>query len=52
MRAIAILLVLISAIISILRIRGLIHWDLGLGRWPILIVAIALLFAARRKEKQ
>jgi uncharacterized membrane protein len=52
MRSIAIALVLISVSISILRIRDVINWDLGIGRWPILIVAIGLLLAARRKEKQ
>ena len=52
MRSIAIALVLVSVSISILRVRGAINWDLGIGRWPILIVAIGLLLAARRKEKQ
>lgn len=52
MRAIAIGLVLISVVASFLRLRGLIHWDLGIGRWPVLIVAVALLLAARRKEKR
>ena len=50
MRAIAIGLVLISATITILRMTGFINWDLGYGRLPILVVAIALLLIARRKE--
>lgn len=50
MRSIAIALVLISLCVSFLRLQGLIHWDLGVGRWPVLIIAIALLLAARRKE--
>lgn len=51
LRAIAIVLVLVSASISLLKIQGVINWDLGIGRWPILIIAVGLLLAARRKEK-
>lgn len=52
LRAIAIVLVLVSASISLLiKIQGVINWDLGMGRWPILIIAVGLLLAARRKEK-
>lgn len=51
MRAIAIGMVLVSVSISFLRIRGVITWDLGVGRWPVLIAAIGLLLAAKRKEK-
>ena len=51
LRAIAIVLVLVSASISLLKIQGVINCDLGIGRWPILIIAVGLLLAARRKEK-
>lgn len=52
MRVIAIGLAIISVTISILRMNGVIDWDLGVGRVPLLIAAIALLLMARRGDKQ
>lgn len=51
LRAIAIGLLLFSVALTVLRITGKTNWDLGMARLPVLVVAIALLLVARRREK-
>lgn len=48
LRLIAIVLVLSSLTITLLRRGGVINWDLGAARYIILVIAIALLLLARR----
>lgn len=49
LRAIAIILLLISVTLTILRLTGVTTWDLGVARPMVLIIAIILLLLARRK---
>lgn len=49
LRAIAIILLLISVTLTILRLTGVTTWDLGVARPVVLIIAIILLLLARRK---
>ena len=48
LRLLAIVLVLFSLTITLLRMGGAINWDLGVARYVILIIALALLLLARR----
>ena len=50
LRLIAIGLVLFSLTITLLRMGGVINWDLGAARYVIFIVAVALLLFARRSR--
>jgi hypothetical protein len=50
LRLIAIGLVLFSLTITLLRLGGVINWDLGVARYAIFIIAIALLLLARRTQ--
>jgi hypothetical protein len=52
LRAIAIVLLLISVTLTTLRLTGVTTWDLGAGRLVIAIIAIILLLLARRKQTQ
>lgn len=52
LRLIAIALVLFSLTITLLRISGAINWDLGIGRYVILAIALALLLLARRGTRR
>ena len=48
LRGLAIGLILFSLTITLLRMGGVINWDLGAARYVIFIVAVALLLFARR----
>jgi hypothetical protein len=50
LRAIAIVLLLISVTLTTLRQTGVTTWDLGAGRLVVAIIAIILLLLARRKQ--
>lgn len=51
-RGMALVLLLISVTLTVLRLTGVTTWDLGPARPVILIIALVFLFLARRSAVQ